>query len=191
MLGSVRSGVAGSVFVVFLHGRAASGKLTVGKELGALTGLPLFHNHLTVDLALSLFEFGSEPFRQLRDEVWLAAFTVAAKAGRSFIFTFHPEATVTLESIERLVRVVEEEGGAVHFVSLECAEAEVERRIENPSRAAFGKLTSLEQYRELRDAGRFAFPPLPQPVLSVHTDEVEPREAALRIAARLTEIGAV
>jgi hypothetical protein len=179
------------VFVVFLHGRAASGKLTVGKELSAITGLPLFHNHLTVDLALSLFEFGSPPFRLLRDEVWLAAFSVAAKAGRSFIFTFHPEATVTFESIERLVRVVEAEGGAVHFVSLECPEEEVERRIGNPSRAAFGKLTSVEQYRQLRDAGRFAFPPLPEPIVRVHTDEVDPRQAARRIAEKLTEIGAV
>lgn len=179
------------MFVVFLHGRAASGKLTVGKELSALTALPLFHNHLTVDLALSLFEFGSAPFRQLRDEVWLAAFTVAAKAGRSFIFTFHPEATVTPESIERLVRVVEAEGGAVHFVSLECREEEVERRIGNASRAAFGKLTSVEQYRQLRDAGKFVFPPLPAPIVSVRTDELEPKEAARRIAEKLTEIRAV
>jgi len=32
--------------LVFLHGPAASGKLTVGRELSRLTGYRLFHNHL-------------------------------------------------------------------------------------------------------------------------------------------------
>jgi tRNA uridine 5-carbamoylmethylation protein Kti12 len=47
--------------LVFLHGAPAVGKLTVARELSALTGFRLFHNHLTVDLATSLFTFGSEP----------------------------------------------------------------------------------------------------------------------------------
>lgn len=179
------------MYVVFLHGRAASGKLTVGRELQTITGLPVFHNHLTVDLALSLFEFGTPPFRTLRDEVWLAAFRAAAEAGRSFIFTFHPEATVTIECVNALVAMVEAAGGTVHFVSLECPEEEVERRIGNPSRSQFGKLTSLEQYRSLRDAGMFEFPPLPAPILRVRTDELSAREAAELIAARLAEIGTV
>lgn len=179
------------MYVVFLHGRAASGKLTVGRELKAITGLPLFHNHLTVDLALSLFEFGTPPFRTLRDEVWLAAFRAATDIGESFIFTFHPEATVSLDSINRLIATIEVAGGVVHFVSLECPEEEVERRIGNPSRSQFGKLTSLDQYRSLRDAGMFAFPPLPAPILDIRTDLVAARQAAELIAQRLAEIGAV
>lgn len=45
--------------LVFIHGPAASGKLTVAKELAALTGYPLFHNHLIVDALLAVFPFGS------------------------------------------------------------------------------------------------------------------------------------
>ncbi len=48
-----------SVKLVFIHGPAAVGKLTVARELAELTGLALFHNHLVVDLVTSLFEFGS------------------------------------------------------------------------------------------------------------------------------------
>ena len=48
--------------LLFLHGAPAVGKLTVARDLAALTGLRLFHNHLTVDLVSSLFAFGSEPF---------------------------------------------------------------------------------------------------------------------------------
>jgi len=32
------------MIVIFLHGPPASGKYTVGKALGALLGVPLFHN---------------------------------------------------------------------------------------------------------------------------------------------------
>ena len=46
------------MFVVFLYGPPASGKHTIGKRLSALLNIPLFHNHLTVDLATTLFEFG-------------------------------------------------------------------------------------------------------------------------------------
>ena len=41
--------------LVFIHGAPAVGKLTVARELAALTGFRLFHNHLTVDLAGSVF----------------------------------------------------------------------------------------------------------------------------------------
>jgi len=52
--------------VIFIHGPAASGKHTIGSRLAALTGLPLFHNHLAVDAAKSLFEFGSPGFNVMR-----------------------------------------------------------------------------------------------------------------------------
>src|SRR5215211_7250719 len=77
--------------LVFVHGPAASGKLTVARELGRLTGLPVFHNHLIVDVLLEVFEFGSPEFVALREQFWLATFGAAAASGRSLIFTFAPE----------------------------------------------------------------------------------------------------
>jgi hypothetical protein len=58
--------------------------------------------------------------------------------------------------------VVESAGGKLIFVELICAEEELERRIENPSRGEFGKLCSVEQYRNLKAAGAFQFPSLPE-----------------------------
>jgi tRNA uridine 5-carbamoylmethylation protein Kti12 len=52
--------------LVFIYGLPATGKLTVARELSSLTGFRLFHNHLAVDLLLSLFDFESEPFVALR-----------------------------------------------------------------------------------------------------------------------------
>ena len=45
--------------VFFIFGPAAAGKYTIGKLVSESLALPLFHNHLTVDLVATLFEFGS------------------------------------------------------------------------------------------------------------------------------------
>jgi guanylate kinase len=44
--------------LIVLFGPAAVGKMTVGLELQHRTGLRLFHNHMSVDLALHFFPFG-------------------------------------------------------------------------------------------------------------------------------------
>jgi hypothetical protein len=69
--------------LVFIHGPAAAGKLTVARELRALTGLGVFHNQLVVDALTPVFEFGSPEFVKLREEMWLAVFREATRAGRS------------------------------------------------------------------------------------------------------------
>lgn len=169
--------------LIFIHGPAACGKLTVATELASLTGVRLFHNHLTVDLVAALFEFGSEPFIRLRESIWLDAFREAAETNQSLIFTFHPEASVHDDFPERVVSLVTSRGGEVLFVELTCHEGVVERRIESETRAKYGKLRSLAEYRRLRAAGAFEFPPLPEPVISLDTSDVAPLEGARRIAA--------
>jgi len=147
--------------LIFLHGPPAVGKLTVARELATLTGFRLFHNHLTVDLVSSLFPFGSEPFIELREQIWLASFAEAARNNVSLIFTFNPERTVREHFIQDAIEVVESAGGQIIFVELTCSEPELERRLADPSRQEFGKLTSLAQYRSLKEAGAFQFPRLP------------------------------
>jgi hypothetical protein len=166
---------------VFIYGPVASGKLTVANALKARSGMPVFHNHVAVDAALTLFEFGSPSFVRLRESIWLAAFREAAEAGRSFIFTFTPEASVPSSFIGAAKSEVEGAGGKVLFISLTCSEAAVEDRITRASRSAFGKLTSLDEYRRLRDADAFAFAPLPEAHLTIATDAVSPEDAAREI----------
>lgn len=80
--------------LVFLHGPAASGKLTIARALDARVGFPVFHNHLVVDLLTTVFPFGSDPFVRLREQFWTSVFADAARVDRSISFTFTPEATV-------------------------------------------------------------------------------------------------
>jgi replication-associated recombination protein RarA len=46
--------------LLFLYGPPAVGKLTVAREVSALTGYRLFHNHLTVNLTLAVFDFAQK-----------------------------------------------------------------------------------------------------------------------------------
>jgi hypothetical protein len=67
--------------LLFLYGPAASGKLTIARELATLTGFALFHNHLVVDAVEAVFPFGSERFVKLREQFCLSMFREAADAG--------------------------------------------------------------------------------------------------------------
>ena len=171
--------------LVFLYGTPASGKLTVARELAAKTGFALFHNHLVVDAVGAVFEFGSAPFVQLREEFWLRVFDEAAKADRSLIFTFAPEGTVAPDFAARVRTLVEARGGSVVVVRLSVSPAEQERRIANADRGAHGKLRSLELLRELRAQLDACEAAMPRPDIEIDTEKLDPASAAQRIAARI------
>jgi len=48
--------------LVIIFGPPAVGKMTVGMELAKLTGLKLFHNHMTKELVLNFFDWDSPQF---------------------------------------------------------------------------------------------------------------------------------
>lgn len=169
--------------LIFLYGPAAAGKLTVGRALQQMTGFRLFHNHLVVDTLLSVFQFGTPSFVRLREQIWLSVFEAAARDGISLIFTFAPENTVNSEFIESAIATVQKAGGEVCFVELTCPLEVLEHRMEDPSRAQFLKLRSVEVFRELRRTGADHFPPIPAE-LSIDTSAVDPAEAARRICDR-------
>ncbi len=172
--------------LIFLYGMPATGKLTVGQELAALTGYKLFHNHLAVDLLLSVFEFGSPGFVDLREKIWLSVFRAACREGApGLIFTFAPEATVRPTFINETIQVVTGEGGSVEFVELTCPLDELRNRIDSESRRGFNKLTSVELFDQLRNDGALSNYPMPQPRISVDTSTCSPAEAARHIAEAL------
>jgi len=172
--------------LIFLHGLPGVGKLTVARELAEVTRFKIFHNHLAVDLVESVFEFGSQPFVELREKIWLDTFSQAVAAGlNGLIFTFAYDRTVRGSFIENTRRVVESGGGEVLFVGLKCSAEELEKRIEQPSRQRFGKLNSVGQFRELKEAGAFVDPGIPRERLVVDTTDLSASDAADRIVREL------
>ncbi|MHC4676805.1 MAG: AAA family ATPase [Planctomycetota bacterium] len=172
--------------LLFVHGMPGVGKLTVARELSRLTGYKLFHNHLTVDLVESVFEFGTQAFVELRESIWLSVFEKAKGSGLpGLIFTFAFEPTVTSCFVPATVEMIESRGGNVFFVELRCDSNVLEKRLTDPSRAAYRKLTSVSKLRELEAQGALETPPLPRRNLVVDITELSPEKAARRICARL------
>lgn len=163
--------------LIFIHGPPAAGKLTVGKALAALTGYPLFHNHLVVNAVAAVFPFGSGSFVRLRQDFWLEVFELAAREGRSVIFTFAPEGTVPADFLPLTVARVTKAGGCVRFIELTVSEAEQERRIGGEDRVRAQKLTSVELLRRIRQTE----PDRPPADLTINTDQTAPSDSAQQI----------
>jgi hypothetical protein len=131
---------------------------------------------------MAVFDFGSESFIKLREEIWLSVFKEAARNDISVIFTFAPEQTVRTSFIQDPLNAVEPFKGKVRFIELICPIDELERRLENPSRAEFNKLRSLESFRKIRQAGKHIYPKLPNSGLTIDTSKMSPQESARKIS---------
>ena len=173
--------------LVVIYGPPGSGKLTVAQELGRLTNLKLFHNHLTVDLLLSVFEFGSPAFVALREQIWLSVMLEACAAKIGLIFTFVPERTVSNGFVNRLIAKATSCGADVRLVEVVCSESEIEQRLTHSSRKQFGKLHSVDEYRRLKAEDAFTIPTILTPDLMIDTSELEPGASAARIADMLNQ----
>jgi len=75
--------------LVILFGPPAVGKMTIGKELEKLSGLKLFHNHMTIEVVLPFFKFGSKKFNKLTGNFRRQIFEEVANSHHpGLIFTF-------------------------------------------------------------------------------------------------------
>ncbi len=181
--------LASGMRLIFIYGPVASGKLTIGRLVAEQVGAPLFHNHLIVDAVAAVFPFGSPEFVSLREQFWLETISSAAASGRSLIFTFAPEPSVSTDFPDHVLRRVTQAGGQVTYIALDLSEAEQERRLVNPSREQFGKLRSLEILRALRPSMTACMKIMPKAALRVDTEMSTPAEAANAIIQHITTVG--
>ncbi len=141
--------------LLYLYGPPASGKLTIARKVAALTGFPLFHNHLTVNAVSSVFPFGGEAYKAVVHRLRLDVFARAAEFGVDLIFTnnsawggAHGRARFAAFA-EAARKIVECQGGRTIFVGLTAPADVLEARLADESRRAHGKLLEGARLREL------------------------------------------
>jgi predicted kinase len=154
--------------LIYIYGPPASGKLTVATRLSELTGIPLFHNHLTVNAVTPIFAFGSPPFTEAVQAMRRGVFKAAAKAG------------VRGEAARAILA---RHGGRTVFVRLTASPSALEERLANDSRVAHEKLVDVVRLREL--LAHFDPSPLHPDDLAIDTGRTSPDESARIIAAAL------
>ncbi len=76
--------------IITIVGPPAVGKMTVGQAIAEKTGYKLFHNHMSIDMVLPIFPFGTDAFWNSVNQIRLTIFKEAAKAKhhKGIIFTF-------------------------------------------------------------------------------------------------------
>jgi hypothetical protein len=187
----------GGPTLVFIVGPPAVGKMTVGYELAARTGLKLLHNHQTIELVLPFFPFGTPPFRRLVHEFRRRICEeVAASGPPGLIFTYVWAFDQVSESatLEELAAIFTGHGGRVVYVELEATQAERLRRNETefrlaqkPSKrdvaASRRRLLENDAAYQLNSAGRFDGRP---DYLRLENTSLPAAEAAERIIARFS-----
>ena len=122
---------------VILFGPPAVGKMTVGHELARLTGFRLFHNHMTIDLVLPFFDFGTPPFCRLVSSFRQQIFEeVAASelAGLIFTYVWELDQQSDRDLVERYCDLFRKKNAEVYFVELEAEQSERLRRNESEFR---------------------------------------------------------
>jgi chloramphenicol 3-O-phosphotransferase len=167
--------------LIVLYGPPAAGKLTVATELGRLTGMGVFDNHLSIDCVRPAFDYGVGPFSELNERIRHLVIEAAARESVDLIFTFsysHPDDAPYIETICTLV---ERHDGEVCFVQLLCDRAIGEQRVTQPDRVRREKMSTMEMLRWYHAENDLETTIPGRTSLTVDTTSLAPEDAARRI----------
>ncbi len=143
--------------------------MSVGQAITERTGLRLFHNHISIELALRYFDYGTPAFGRLNEEIRRRVIEeVAASDLPGLVFTFAWAFDVPEDQafVDEYARPFRERGARVLFVELEATQAErlkrnacVSRLAEKPSKrdleASRRRLLEADARYQLNSGGKF------------------------------------
>ena len=105
---------------IVIFGPQAVGKMTVGVELAKLTGLKLLHNHMTIDLVLNFFDWGTPQFK-LSSEFRQRIFEEVSQSeldGLIFTYVWALENPDDKKYIDDISALFTSRGASTYFVEL-------------------------------------------------------------------------
>ena len=122
---------------VLIFGPQAVGKMTVGQELEKITGLKLFHNHMTIELVTPFFSYGTAAGKRLVNLFRQEIFEEVAKSdldGLIFTYVWAFDQQGDWDYVDKVCNIFESKGGVVYFVELEADLEERLQRNKSPHR---------------------------------------------------------
>ena len=104
--------------LIFLIGNTAVGKMTVGQELMKITGLRLFHNHMTIEQVVEVFGYrDGETVRRIRD-VFFEEFAKSDLEGLIFTYVWAFDERHDWDYVEHVSQIFREQGAEIYYVEL-------------------------------------------------------------------------
>ena len=123
--------------LVFLIGNGAVGKMTVGQELMKLTGLRLFHNHMTIEPVIEVFGYYNGTVVSKIRQIIFEEFAKSDNYGMIFTYMWAFDQQSDWDSVERVSNIFKEQGAEVYYVELVAPQEvrlkrnETENRLKN------------------------------------------------------------
>ena len=115
--------------LLMIFGPQAVGKMTVGHELEKITGLKLFHNHMTIDLVSPFFDYKTASGKRLVKLFRKEIFEEVAKSnleGLIFTYVLDFDGPSDWNEVHKFVDIFESRGASIYYVELE---ADIEERL--------------------------------------------------------------
>ena len=112
--------------LVMLFGPPAVGKMSVGREIARRTGYKLFHNHMSLEPILDIFDFGTPAFMRLTQLIRRRVVEEAVGAdlsGLIFTFAWNLDDPAEHAYVAHLVEPAEAAGARIDFVELQADQA--------------------------------------------------------------------
>ena len=116
--------------LLFMIGNAAVGKMTVGQELMKLTGLRLFHNHMTIEPVIEIFgQYNGKAINRLRHVVF-EEFAKSDCYGMIFTYMWAFDQQADWDYIESVKSIFEPYNTEFYYVELVASrEIRLERNV--------------------------------------------------------------
>lgn len=166
--------------LIVLYGIPGVGKLTVAKELHKISGLPLFHNHLSKDLVDSVFTQSKR--MDLIDEIRFSFFKTASEQNLGLIFTFVYAKDVDDHFMDQVVNIAKSNNTPLYFIQLTCSESVLKVRLEDETRSKYNKLRDFSLLQETMKSYDLINPyTTDQNHLIIDTTNLKPEETAEQI----------
>ena len=175
--------------LVFIIGSGAVGKMTVGQELAKITGLTLFHNHMTIEPVIALLgRYDGQAVLELR-EVLFRRFAASDNDGLIFTYMWAFDQQADWDYIAHVREIFSPYGTEFYCVELIAPQAvrlarnATENRIRNkPSKAD----TAASGARLIDEDRHYRLVSLPGEIpfdnyLRIDNSRLSPQAAALQI----------
>ena len=168
--------------LIFIYGPPAVGKLTVAKELEKITGYKIFHNHLTEDLAETIYPDYDQKRFDLANKLRYTTFEHAAMKNTDLIFTFvFSDKPEDEDFIFQTMGIISRWKGTTLLVQLVAPLDVLKIRVKEDSRLAFHKLTDPGLLQEMFSGLNRTVPNTQQNSLCLDTSVLAPGQAANEI----------